>query len=324
MPQAVKQHSTHTPTKPSRLHPPSGFRSAPPLASVSATGSLSPADSDAALITACADYPARAGEVNHELAEKEDGPIWQRYSACRDTITATPATTIAGLLAKARAIKIEAQRPDGTETLSDTMGVPWAMDLVNDLLWLFRGIGSPHGTENPSSAGTLHGGEYPVSANRSQMEAPSAASGELPQIACPALALGAELSRVITAYQTSDEAVLAAYQAKQWADHNRSQARLELLEERREHLEQAATFTSATTLQGALVQVLLAGAVADQLVTFSLSADQAEEQGKKLMRLLHSVRGALETVTSDDGIEALGEFYMRGDSNPFLALEVGV
>jgi hypothetical protein len=38
------------------------------------------------------------------------------------------------MMAKARAAKAEARRPDGTEEHRGTMGEVWAWDLVNDLL----------------------------------------------------------------------------------------------------------------------------------------------------------------------------------------------
>ena len=170
--------------------------------------------------------------------------------------------------------------------------------------------GFPHGGESPSSSGTPHGGVNP-------------ASGEVPPIACPALAIGAELGRVATAYYACDEAALAADQAGRWADHNRAETRRALLQDRMENLEDTLTFTPAATLEGALVQVMLAAAAAGQFLAFNLTEDQAKEEGERLVRLLYSIRGAIEAATGSGGIEAVGEFYMRAEFNPFLALNAG-
>ncbi|WP_338664327.1 hypothetical protein VQH23_03995 [Pararoseomonas sp. SCSIO 73927] len=113
---------------------------------------------------------------------------------------------------------------------------------------------------------------------------------------------------------------MAAYKAQQWADHSRARDRHRLLTNRMENLEDTATYTPAASLEGALVQVMLAAMVADQFTAFALTEDQAEEQGKRLSRLLYSIRGAIEAITGSHGAEALSEFYMRAEFNPFLAL----
>jgi hypothetical protein len=109
---------------------------------------------DDALISACADYRARMDEVNNGPEETLDGygPIWQQYAACRDTISNALPVTIAGLVAKARAAKIEARRQDGSERPENTMAAAWSWDLVNDLIRLFGGEETPAMPACPAAA----------------------------------------------------------------------------------------------------------------------------------------------------------------------------
>ena len=92
---------------------------------------------DAELIRLCDAHGALMDLVNSGVDDDDDdGPTWQAYDRSREAISAFRPKTIEGMLAKARAAKAEARRPDGSE-MEDISGFPpeeWAWDLVNDLL----------------------------------------------------------------------------------------------------------------------------------------------------------------------------------------------
>lgn len=88
------------------------------------------------LIRRCADHLACMAAVRAAPEEEEDGPAWSAYESNRDAISAAQPQTLAGLIAKARAAKLEATFWDSFENIHDTMAEPWAWDLVNALLRL--------------------------------------------------------------------------------------------------------------------------------------------------------------------------------------------
>ncbi|HEY8612362.1 MAG TPA: hypothetical protein VIL69_13850 [Roseomonas sp.] len=96
---------------------------------------------DAELIRICAEhnanreaYCAYGGHL-----EQEDDPLWLAYERTRDAIAAAVPVTLAGMVAKARAAKAEAQNTDGTENPRDCPAGDWAWQLVSDLLRLEGG-----------------------------------------------------------------------------------------------------------------------------------------------------------------------------------------
>lgn len=91
---------------------------------------------DADLIRLCAEHPGYMTAVKENPDEEEDGPAWQAYERNRDAISAASPKTLAGMIAKARAAKLEATFWDTSENVHGTMGEPWAWDLVNSLLRL--------------------------------------------------------------------------------------------------------------------------------------------------------------------------------------------
>lgn len=102
-----------------------------------ASAAAQPATSpDAELIRICARHPAAIAALNYGPDEAGDGPLWQAYARSRDAISAAQPTTIAGVLAKARAAKAEALNLDGSESPNCCPAEAWAWDLVNDLLRL--------------------------------------------------------------------------------------------------------------------------------------------------------------------------------------------
>ena len=96
-----------------------------------------PANPDAALIAACDAYRDLMDAVNRgDDGNDDNGLAWRAYEACRDTVTDGEPQTMAGVLAKARAVKVEGRMRDGSEQLSGTMAEGWALDVVNALLRL--------------------------------------------------------------------------------------------------------------------------------------------------------------------------------------------
>ncbi len=103
-----------------------------------ATTNLStPAGDDAELIRVCAEHAHNLAVYNNDgdpgPMDAPD-PLWDRYEATRNAISEAKPSTLEGMLAKARAAKAEAGRPDGSENPDGTPAARWAWDLVNDLL----------------------------------------------------------------------------------------------------------------------------------------------------------------------------------------------
>lgn len=88
------------------------------------------------LIRFCAEHVRYMAAVKAAPDEEEDGPAWQAYERNRDAISAAQPQTLAGMIAKARAAKLEAGFWDTSENIHGTMAEPWAWDLVNSLLRL--------------------------------------------------------------------------------------------------------------------------------------------------------------------------------------------
>lgn len=93
---------------------------------------------DAELIATCRQHVAnlRAFTVRDDLGA-EDDPFWAAYNDTKDVIRAAKPQTLAGMVAKAQAAKMEAATTlDGDEDYSSCPAGDWAWDLVNDLLRL--------------------------------------------------------------------------------------------------------------------------------------------------------------------------------------------
>jgi hypothetical protein len=92
------------------------------------------ASPDADLIRICDAHAALMDAVNNDPRDSDEDPNWPAYEQSFRAISATQPKTLEGMMAKARAAKAEARRPDGTEEHRGTTGEVWARDLVNDLL----------------------------------------------------------------------------------------------------------------------------------------------------------------------------------------------
>ena len=66
--------------------------------------------------------------------DAKHNPLWAAYEQTRDAIHEAEPQSIQGMLAKARAAKIEAGPRDDPD---DGVAIRWAWDLVNDLLRLY-------------------------------------------------------------------------------------------------------------------------------------------------------------------------------------------
>jgi hypothetical protein len=100
---------------------------------------LPPANPDAELIRICDGHAALIDAVNADPADMDDSsPLWRAYTQSRHAISEAQPQTLAGMMAKARAAKVEARTPNGEEMIHGTDAEEWAMDLVNDLLRIGR------------------------------------------------------------------------------------------------------------------------------------------------------------------------------------------
>ena len=104
---------------------------------VSAPTSDEAPNPDADLIRICAEHIANVTTYNAEGGhlESADDPLWHAYERTLEAIGDAKPATIAGIIAKAKAAKYEAQEPHGEEPDHCDAGA-WAWDIVNDLVRL--------------------------------------------------------------------------------------------------------------------------------------------------------------------------------------------
>lgn len=98
---------------------------------------------DAALIALCAEVTIQRDRFNTEgTLDSDECPIWAAYTAAADAISDAKPQTMAGLVAKARAAKLESLDARGEEEPAGTMAERWAWDLVDDLIRLSGRVGA--------------------------------------------------------------------------------------------------------------------------------------------------------------------------------------
>ena len=92
---------------------------------------------DADIIRLCAEHIDNLRAYNDSDIDLPDGdPLQVAYERTLEALCDAEPQTMAGMVAKARAAKVEAIGQDGEEVEFYNMGHNWAMDLVNDLLRL--------------------------------------------------------------------------------------------------------------------------------------------------------------------------------------------
>jgi hypothetical protein len=102
----------------------------------SVPAAIAAVNADADLIRICDAHAALMDAVNNDPRDSDEDPNWPAYEQSFRAISATQPKTLEGMMAKARAAKAEARRPNGTEEPAGSMGEVWAWDLVNDLIAL--------------------------------------------------------------------------------------------------------------------------------------------------------------------------------------------
>ncbi|HVE22832.1 MAG TPA: hypothetical protein VNC39_12730 [Acidocella sp.] len=115
---------------------------------------------DAALIALCAEHIANFHAYNDQASPDskfEKDPLWHAYERTRDAICDAEPQTFAGMLAKARAAKVEATDLDGV-VRPDGYSAAWAWDLLNDLIRINEGRHEP--SPVPAQAGLSTAGMY--------------------------------------------------------------------------------------------------------------------------------------------------------------------
>ncbi len=114
--------------------------SAAALAVTAPPGPSSPAPHpDAALIEACERHIKNFFAFNYDEGDDEDAheALGQLYDESLDAVGELRPVTLAGIVAKARATKVEGTHPDGSHDVGGTPAADWALDIINDLLRLF-------------------------------------------------------------------------------------------------------------------------------------------------------------------------------------------
>jgi len=93
---------------------------------------------DADLIRACGEYVATLDAITASDGVPDDDPLWAALDRPCDVIVGTKATTLEGLIAKAKAAKCQAMTARGGEC-ADGMPEEIAWAIVNDLVPLASG-----------------------------------------------------------------------------------------------------------------------------------------------------------------------------------------
>ena len=103
-----------------------------------ASTNLSAVDLDAELIRMCDAHAAKIDAANALVEDDDDQPDQVAYDRSYEFICNTKATTVAGVIAKARAAKAEAVRAriSGEECWEGGPAETWAQDIANELLEL--------------------------------------------------------------------------------------------------------------------------------------------------------------------------------------------
>jgi hypothetical protein len=83
----------------------------------------------------------RAYNASYEGDPADNDRLGLEYGRTVNAISEAKPQSLAGVLAKARAAKAQAQHPNGREDPSAGMGQDWAWDIVNDLLRTNRECG---------------------------------------------------------------------------------------------------------------------------------------------------------------------------------------
>ncbi len=137
--------------------------------------------------------------------------------------------------------------------------------------------------------------------------------------ACPVAAIAREAGALIAGHRRNDERALgmaagAARTAAGMADR--------AVMDRVSALEELAARTRARSLEGALFQLVLAKADADDLRDCAAvsMADDAEAAIGRVHGLLHSAMSALEDVCGVRREAFVGEWYMRREYDPHAAV----
>ena len=115
-----------------------------PAQSVQDPSADRPINPDAELIALCAQHIANLAAYNTEggYLEPEEDPLWKAYRRSYDAIESAQPQTTEGMVAKARAAKVEAGCPNGTETPENGPAARWAWQLMNDMLRLSGNAGA--------------------------------------------------------------------------------------------------------------------------------------------------------------------------------------
>ena len=114
-----------------------GSTAAAGIAALAPVAAMAAGHPDANLIRLCEEHAANVAAYNTHggMGGSDDpDPLWDAYKATRDAIYDTRPTTLAGVIAKARAAKADAAVEDGEDCPDGTPGQDWAWQLVCDLV----------------------------------------------------------------------------------------------------------------------------------------------------------------------------------------------
>ena len=109
------------------------------LATLGTAAGIAMSCPDADLIALCAGHAEKVRAVQEDAGEIGTAPAWDAYFASVDAIGAARPTTMAGMLAKMRAAKVEAMQVDGSECPENTPAAGWAWQVADILLRLHGG-----------------------------------------------------------------------------------------------------------------------------------------------------------------------------------------
>ena len=140
---------------------------------------------------------------------------------------------------------------------------------------------------------------------------------------CPVAAMGREVDALWTAFSANDRRVV---KLKDGPEHNRLVLENEHIVDRRDALEELAACTPASSLVGAMFQIMLARSSAEAVSSYVESkwSKTALGHGRQVEACLYSVLRLLEEMSGVPAEEVGARHYMNREFNPHLALKAAL
>ena len=135
---------------------------------------------------------------------------------------------------------------------------------------------------------------------------------------CRVAMMGRELAELHIAFDRSEEAGILARSSSDAARNSVENRRQEIIHARRRGLEEMMSWHCAASLEGALHQVLVATGDAAEVQYSDSDLEELRIVGRRLRRLLFSIRRVIEDASGLKALEVCGDFYASESGDPLI------